>query len=183
MPLDIRTLRIFVASPSDVQKEREAVELVASELNHGIGIELRVLLTVSKLETDAYPGFHSHGPQGLIDEILSIPDCDIFIGVFWKRFGTQVHDSSSGTLHEFNLAYESWKESRKPAIMFYFNEEPFTPRSSEDLNQCSQVIEFKRTFPNEGLWWSYQGCSSFEHLLRQHLTKQLLQASRLVPER
>ena len=150
MPLEIRTLRIVVASPLDVQEERSAVDLIANELNTGIGTELGVIFTVSKWETRAYPGFHSHGPQGLIDEILAIPECDIFVGIFWKRFGTPVYDSASGTLHEFNLAYESWKESQKPAIMFYFNEEPYTPKSTEELAQCAQVLELRRASPRRG---------------------------------
>ena len=78
MPLEVKTLRIVVASPSDVQEERRTVERVATELNNSLGGGLNVLLTVSRWETHAFPGFHPDGPQGLIDEILAIPDCDIF---------------------------------------------------------------------------------------------------------
>ena len=65
-------------------------------------------------ETDAYPGFHPEGPQGLIDAILRIEDCDILIGIFWKRFGTPVSDACSGTAHEFQRAYEAWQEHQRP---------------------------------------------------------------------
>jgi hypothetical protein len=180
MPVDVKTLRIVVASPSDVRKERQAVEAVATELNNGVGNDFGVLLTVSRWETQAFPGFHRNGPQGLIDEILSIPDCDIFVGIFWKRFGTPVQDSASGTVHEFTLAYESWKRAKSPEIMFYFNEAPYTPKTLEEATQCAQIIEFKKAFPKEGMWWVYKGASSFEYLLRQHLTKQLIRAHRLM---
>ena len=39
-------------------------------------------------ETDAHPRLHPEGPQGLIDDILHPEDCDLLIGIFWKRFGT-----------------------------------------------------------------------------------------------
>jgi tetratricopeptide (TPR) repeat protein len=180
MPGDVKTLRIVVASPSDVRKERQAVEAVAAELNNGLGNDFGVLLTVSRWETQAFPGFHRNGPQGLIDEILSIPDCDIFVGIFWKRFGTPAHDSASGTVHEFTLAYEAWKQARSPDIMFYFNEALYTPKTLEEAAQCAQIIEFKKAFPKEGMWWVYKGASSFQALLRQHLTRQLIRAHRLM---
>jgi hypothetical protein len=81
-------------------------------------------------ETDTYPGFHLDGPQGLIDPILRINDCDLLIGIFWKRFGTPTADGTTGTEHEFNLALQSWKEKGRPQIMFYFNQRPYAPKSS-----------------------------------------------------
>jgi tetratricopeptide (TPR) repeat protein len=181
MPLEVKTLRIVVASPSDVQEERRTVERVATELNNSLGGGLNVLLTVSRWETHAFPGFHPDGPQGLIDEILAIPDCDIFVAIFWKRFGTPVNDAASGTLHEFRLAYEAWKKLQRPAIMFYFNDTPYTPKNAEELSQCGRMIEFKSAFPKEGMWCTYQGVPAFEQLLRQHLTQNILRAVKLVP--
>jgi hypothetical protein len=178
MSHNVQALRIVVASPADTQPEREAVDSVVTELNRGAAPELGVLLTVTRWETSSYPGFHPSGPQGLIDEILAIPECDVFVGIFWKRLGTPVHDSPSGTLHEFGAAYEAWKATRKPAIMFYFNEEPYSPRHAEELQQWARVLDFKEKFPKEGLWWAYKGCASFEALLRQHLTRLLLRISK-----
>ena len=101
-------LRIVVASPSDVQAEREALPGVVDELNHSTASERGLQLTITRWEDDAYAAFHPQGPQGLIDAILCIEDCDIFIGIFWRRFGTLVHDAKSGTAHEFQRAYEAW---------------------------------------------------------------------------
>lgn len=98
-----RILRIVVASPSDVQAERDSVAAVVEDLNNGIAEDRGLRLVVSRWETDAYPGFHPEGPQGLIDPILSIEECDVLIGIFWKRFGTPIRDARSGTEHEFRL--------------------------------------------------------------------------------
>ena len=76
----VQILRIVVASPGDVQAERNALSTVVEELNHGIARDRGVRLELARWETDAYPGFHPEGPQGLIDPILRIETCDILIG-------------------------------------------------------------------------------------------------------
>jgi 3',5'-cyclic AMP phosphodiesterase CpdA len=169
------TLRVVVASPSDVKPERNLLSAVIEELNHGIAAERGLRLELSRWETDAYPGFHPEGAQGLIDSILRIEDCDILIGIFWKRFGTPVTDAESGTEHEFRRAYESWRMQRHPQIMFYFCERSYTPRSKEEVDQWGKVLHFKQTFPREGLSWTYKSRPEFERLVRIHLTKLIRQ--------
>ena len=171
----VRILRIVVASPGDVQAERNALATVVEELNHGVARDRGVRLELARWETDAYPGFHPEGPQGLIDPILRIETCDILIGIFWKRFGTPVTDAQSGTEHEFRLGYEAWKQTRRPHIMVYFNQRAYTPKTREETDQWGQVLDFQRNFPKEGLWWPYRGRAQFERLVRNHLTQFLRQ--------
>ena len=91
-----KILRVVVASPSDVQEERDVLDKVVTEVNRGVAADRGIRLEVARWETDAYPGFHPDGPQGLIDPILRITDCDLLIGIFWKRFGTATSDAESG---------------------------------------------------------------------------------------
>lgn len=170
----VSIIRIVVASPNDVMTERKALEEVVSEINQGIARNLGFRLELTKWETDAYPGFHPEGPQGLIDPILNIEDSNIFIGIFWKRFGTPTMNAGSGTEYEFSKAYESWKSQGTPHIMFYFKEKDYFPKSKEEIEQMSKVIEFKKNFPAEALFWDYEDESEFEKLLRKHLTNLLL---------
>jgi Domain of unknown function (DUF4062) len=167
----VQILRIVVASPGDVQAERNALATVVEELNHGIARDRGVRLELARWETDAYPGYHPEGPQGLIDPILRIETCDILIGIFWKRFGTPVTDAQSGTEHEFRLGYEAWKRAGRPHIMVYFNQRAYTPKTREETDQWGQVLDFQRNFPKEGLWWPYRGRAQFERLVRNHLTQ------------
>jgi tetratricopeptide (TPR) repeat protein len=165
-----RILRVVVASPSDVQPERDAVQAVADELNRGIAKDRGLRLEVARWETDAYPGFHLDGPQGLIDPILRIEDCDILIGIFWKRFGTPTMGAKSGAEHEFRCAYEAWQKNQRPQIMVYFDGKAYAPKSKDETDQWGSVLDFKKDFPKEGLWWPYKGKAEFEKLLREHLT-------------
>jgi len=160
-----------VASPGDIQAERDALATVVEELNRGIAADRGLRLELGRWETEAYPGFHPEGPQGLIDLILKIEGCDVLIGIFWKRFGTPVKDAQSGTEHEFLRAYEAWQVKDRPQIMVYFNQTPYTPKSKAEIDQWGQVLEFQERFPKEGLWWPYKGKTRFERLAREHLTK------------
>jgi hypothetical protein len=129
-----------------------------------------VRFEVSRWETDAYPGFHVDGPQGLIDRILRISDADVLVGIFWKRFGTPVKNNGSGTEHEFRDAYKAWKRNKRPEIMMYFRQKPYQAKTKEETDQWGKVLEFQRTFPKDGLWWPYSDRREFEKLLRGHLT-------------
>ena len=161
-------LRIVAASPGDVRPERDVLPSVVEEIR-GVAADRGLYLELSRWETDAHPGFHPEGPQGLIDPILKIGDCDLLIGIFWKRFGTPTADGKTGTEHEFTLAHEAWKEKGTPQIFVYFNEKAYTPKSKAETEQWGQVLEFKEKFPKEGLWWPYKGKAQFEKLVRNHL--------------
>lgn len=167
-------VRVIVVSPSDVQAERNVIPEVIDDLNKGLADNLGLRLEVLMWETDAYPGFHLDGPQGLIDNVLRIEDSEIVIGIFWKRFGTRTKDSDSGTEHELKKAWQSWKLTNSPQVMVYFNQESYSPKSKLETDQWGAVLEFQANFPNEGLWWPYIGNEQFERLVRNHLTAFLL---------
>ena len=159
----------MVASPGDVQPERDVLPSVIEEVNRTVAADRGLYLVLARWETDTYPGFHLEGPQGMIDPILRITDCDLLIGIFWKRFGTPTADGKTGTEHEFNMAYETWKEKQSPQIFVYFNQKPYAPKSSAEAEQWEQVLDFRDKFPKEGLWWPYKGKPQFEKLVRNHL--------------
>ena len=73
-----RTLRIVLASPGDVTAERDVVGVVVTELN-GIcrNMDPPLARELWRWETDAYPGLHLEGPQGIIDERLRIDQSDV----------------------------------------------------------------------------------------------------------
>lgn len=166
----VRILRVFIAGPGDVQRERDLAVDVIADINRSIAADRAVRLEPVAWETDAYPGFDTSGPQGLIDAVLCSEDCDLLIGIFWKRFGTPTAQGQSGTEHEFRRAYERWKAHGRPQLMMYFSQLPYTPESRAETDQWGAVLEFRRNFPSEGLWWVYETPEAFGLLLRRHLT-------------
>ncbi|MFP5263692.1 MAG: hypothetical protein ACLGJB_17565 [Blastocatellia bacterium] len=178
----VELLRVVVASPGDVQAERNSLPAILEDLNRGVAADRALRLELYRWETDAYPAFHPEGPQGLIDPILCIQDCDILIGVFWKRFGTPVNDAQSGTEHEIRLAIEAWRLKRRPQIMVYFSQRPYTPESKKETDQWGQVLEFKTNFPKEGLWWHYKTKKEFTDIVRNHLTQFIRNEFQIKPQ-
>jgi hypothetical protein len=76
---------VVIASPNDVRKERETLDRIIQNVNKLVAKYLGLSLQALRWETDTYPGFHPDGPQALIDSLLNIEDCEILIGIFWRR--------------------------------------------------------------------------------------------------
>lgn len=170
----IELIRVVAVSPGDVQAERDVLQSVIDELNRGVAPARGRRLSLWRWETDARPGLHLDGPQGAIDEQMGIQNADLVIGVFWKRFGTPTHAAQSGTAHELRRAWAAWEKSRHPDVMVYFCGRPYAPKSTTELEQWQQVLEFRDAMPEQQLWWCYMEIAEFERLAREHLTSYLL---------
>jgi hypothetical protein len=162
---------VFLASPSDVSRERELVDSVIQEIDQTLrqgNFKARIEL---KRWEGMYPGMHPKGPQAYIDERLPIGDCDVLIGVFWRRFGTPVEDAESGTAHEIRRAIDSWKANGKPQVMLYFRHAEGRRASAEEKGQLRRLRDFKeQLLATDGpLVCEYKDPDSFEQKLKAHL--------------
>jgi hypothetical protein len=79
-------VRLFVASPGDVATEKKHVGEVAAGLNRNMAAERDVRFDVVEWKTHARPRVHEKGAQGPIDEDMPVEQCDIVVGILWKRF-------------------------------------------------------------------------------------------------
>ncbi len=171
----LQNVRVFIASPGDVAKEREYLREVADKINQSIAHEFGFHLEIVGWETNVIPDMGER-PQSIINK--QIGSYDIFIGIMWKRFGTPTGEAESGTEEEFNLAFDCREKFGTPRIMFYFNQEPFMPRNQNDLKQMEKVIEFRDRLFQEGLAWSYEGAKKFKDVIDIHLSKLIAQWSK-----
>lgn len=159
-------MRLFVASPGDVQRERDSIVRVVTELNNTIGYNLELVFELIRWETHAHPALGR--PQGVIN--TQIGDYDIFVGIMWKRFGTPTGHADSGTEEEFNLAYEQWQRDNRLQVLFYFSLAKYTLNSVSETEQAARVLAFKEELKTRGLIWEYSNAAEFPNKLRQHLT-------------
>jgi len=157
-------IRLVLASASDVEEERRIVEQVVQEVNSPTGERLRIIVDLVRWE-DVPPGFSEGGPQEHIDDAFQIPECDLVVGVFSKRFGT-------GTVHEINVARESRKLTGKPQIMLYFRQAGPLPTKSE-MEHFSRLLKFKEEVQPEGLYVEYDDAEEFRKRLRDDLTRKM----------
>ncbi|MEA2137754.1 MAG: hypothetical protein QOG56_904 [Solirubrobacteraceae bacterium] len=168
-PVTVQRQDLVLVSPMDVTAERERVELVVTELNRTVAERLGCTLRLRRWETDTQPGLDPGGSQAQVEKGLKIPDADLVIGIFWKRFGTPVEGARSGTESELRLAWSSWLRKRRPEVMLYFCERGFFPGSQAELEQLQSVLAFRRGLPKQQLHWAFREVDEFERMLREHL--------------
>jgi hypothetical protein len=167
-----QTIRIFLASPSDVEAEREALSALIREVNDVLAFlapNRSLRLELLRYETHTYPDI------GQAQEVINrqIPaEYDIFIGVMWKRCGTPTASSQSGTIEEFQRALARRESTGRPVIMFYFCDEPVPFPSTEDLEQLAKVVRFRAELNSKGYTLSYPIRTQF----RDHVRGGLLRA-------
>lgn len=170
MKNEITQYRIFIASPSDTQKEREIVEKVVKEINQNLGSIQRFNIKTLRWENDVIPGFGDDGQDVINQEIGE--EYDFFIGIMWKRFGSKTNRAESGTVEEFEAAY---KRRESIQIMIYFNN-MHIPQEGFDIDQYSKVLEFRAKVENlGGFYKQYNSYEDFESNIRQHLTQKITQ--------
>jgi len=147
MPVSKQHFRLFIASPSDVQAERDAVEEVIKKVNlqNDEGIHLDVI----RWEDFATPNW-GH-PQDVIFENTQFEKTDIFVAIFWSRMGTPSgrknpttgNEYLSGTMEELQAAHELYANSRLARLMLYFCTRAVKLESSAAAEQHKKVLEFK----------------------------------------
>lgn len=162
-------LNIFVASPGDVQPERDRLKIVVDELNNDVAGKLNLVLELITWQTHTYPGM-GQDAQDVINK--QIKPTDIFIGIMWKRFGTPTKRAASGTVEEFQSARDLWEKNPRTHIMFYFNRKDVP---IEDFTQVGKVQAFRKSLSKSALIADYKGVKDFERKVRSHLTKLLLE--------
>ncbi len=170
MPEAVTRITVFVGSPGDVLTEKSIVEQTVRGLNtvlNGRGI----ILEPVTWETHVWPGF-GEDAQDVINQ--RVGPYDIFVGIFWNRFGTPTKRADSGSVEEFRRAYEQWGRTRKPSLMLYFNRTASELSAPEELRQKLRLVEFKETLSGLGaLARDYAGPEEFRQVIWQHLLQEV----------
>ena len=117
------------------------------------------------------------------DELFKqLGDYDVFVGIFWTRYGTPSGNYDSGSKAEFMDAYERWSADKKRPILMYFCERPAevdllnTPPEKliEHAEQTKKLQAFRKELEGKGLYWTYKEIDEFEKLTSQHLYNALV---------
>jgi hypothetical protein len=169
----MRRIRIFAASPSDVQNERDQLAAVVGELNQTLTTlvpEAGLVLELIRWETHVHPGLGTD-PQDVVNRQIQIGEMDVFVAIFWLRLGTPTPRAESGTEEEFRIAYRAWKElGRAIQLMVYFCRTAAPPpRDSEAVEQLSSVVRLREALSKEGLARDFGEHSEFAGHVRRDL--------------
>ena len=174
MPELVTKYKIFIASPSDLNEDRQAIDEVISELNLTYGQQNNLVLEIIKWETHSAPGVSEIHPQELINNDIG-SEYDLFIGLMWLKFGTVTNEAGSGTEEEFLNAYHRFMKSPNSLqILFYFNNSfPVNLKAINPL-ELDKVNKFKNKIGEEKvLYWDYNSIEQLQSFLRIHIPKRL----------
>ena len=160
--------RVFIASPSDVPKERAIIRNTVIDWNSIHGASRRIFFDPIGWETHAFPTIGDR-PQALINKQI-LENADLLIGVFWTRLGTSTGPHPSGTVEEI----EEHLAAGKPA-MVYFSDVPVRLDSVDEF-QYKALKEFRLKLHNRGLVESYVDHSEFAQKLNRQLNQIIISA-------
>lgn len=162
MPFDAKVFKILIASPGDVDEERQAIPEVISRWNNTNAEANGVVLLPVKWETHSAPLMGDRA-QGVINNQI-VTSCDMAIGVFWTRLGSPTGASESGTAEEI----EWFIENDRP-VMVYFSSRRIDP-AKLDIDQYKALKDFEVRMQKIGLTGSYTSLEDFREQLFNQLT-------------
>jgi len=172
--MNITLYKCFIGSPSDTKDERLACKEIIRHISKTIGEKFNFRLESLMWEDDSRPSFDIDG-QAVINRQLLLKEYHVFIGIMWSRFGSPTERAESGTIEEFEDAFNKYKEKKDVEICMYFNKKDI-PQSLMDLEQIAKVFKFKKQVSElGGLYNEYNGIEQFKDNLRLHLTNYFLE--------
>lgn len=166
MPTDAKVYRTLIASPSDVEEERQAARNTVIEWN-GSRAKEDIYLEPVMWETHVAPDLGKK-PQKIINEQI-VDTCDLVIGMFWKRIGTKTDNNRGGAVEEIDRI----QSNGNPAIVG-FSEKPISP-SEINSDQYEKLREFRDECEENGLVFTYKTAEEYKHRLSQHLSQTMNQ--------
>jgi|YNPNPStandDraft_1061719.scaffolds.fasta_scaffold14300_4 hypothetical protein len=147
--------RIFLASPQDVAREREIFCKVVDWVNEQLfQLGLPARLEVLGWERYVHPDIGL--PEPLILRCIPIEKCDIFVAIFWKRFGTPPGTFRTdgtpylaGTEQEIEEAIRARRqnERNRPVIMIFLKTDGIPPHlPKEEREQLERLMKYLDKF-------------------------------------
>lgn len=165
MSYSATVFNVMIASPGDVASERAIIRDVVYEWNAVHSKSRNIVLLPIGWESHSSPEMGA-SPQNIINNQI-LDKCDLLVGVFWTRIGTQTTDYASGTVEEI----EKHIQSEKPA-MLYFSSQPVA-MDSVDIEQIQVLKNFRESCRDRSLYESYDSHSDFKEKFYRHLQLKL----------
>lgn len=165
MSYQAKVFNVMVAAPSDVGEELSIIKEVIDQWNTLHSESKKIVLLPTHWKTHSSPEM-GRGPQDIINAQV-LAKCDLLVGVFWTRIGTETPNYQSGTVEEINKHSDSGK-----ITMLYFSNHKIEP-SKIDLNQKKAVEDFKKQCKNLGLYADYNSHEEFKEKFNSNLTHKI----------
>ena len=165
-------IRGLIASPSDVEEERQAAQEVIAAWNARNSWDRGITIEPVMWESHSVP-LNSDRPQGLLNSQL-VGKCDFVIGIFWRRIGSETGVSESGTIEEI----DQFDAKGQPSLLYFSTKA--LPQNL-DQGQWDKLKAFKEKRKGQRLYQDYATIYEFRESLRGHLDEVVKQVMQKVP--
>lgn len=159
----LKEIRVFLGSPSDLVEERKRFRDIVDEVNYWtylMGIQF-----VPLSSEDVSPDM-GH-PQDLINEGI-FQDCEIFVLLLWKRWGTPTGKYTSGFEEEYEAAKALKEKNSDVKIWLYLRDIP-NCMLDDPGPQLTKVLAFRKKLEKECWYVPYKDEDQWKQLLQCHL--------------
>ncbi|WP_329220588.1 hypothetical protein [Streptomyces microflavus] len=167
MSYDARVFTVLVASPGDVQEERQEIAKIIHEWNNLNSRDRSIVLLPLRWETHAHPEMGAE-PQVIINRQI-VNECDMAVGVFWTRLGTPTSTAESGSAEEISRVGESGKP-----VMMYFSNAPVPP-GDLDLKELARLRDYQAQNYPQGLIEQYSSIQEFRDKFTRQLSAKVME--------
>ncbi len=141
-----QTVKIFIASSSEVGDERKKCILLLNEINNSHPhLDLKTVEWEYDLPKGSFPDFESI--QKAINPLLN--ECNFCVFIFNSKIGKY-------TKEEFELTNQHKKK------LFAFFKEGFSPKTKDEVTKWAELLEFKESLNDTILYVDYTDLENFE---------------------
>lgn len=159
-----QVLKILIASPSDTKEECEAIEGVINRWNVDHSEGMRAVLLPVRWTRYGYSMLGGR-PQQLLNKQF-VDGCDMLIGLFWSRLGTDTGISPSGTVEEIDRFISMGKP-----VQVYVSSRPVA--SDVDIEQLVKLRKFVEERQSQGLIFAYRSVQELIDWARTGLIREI----------
>ncbi|MDJ0583175.1 GUN4 domain-containing protein [Crocosphaera sp.] len=157
--IEIRIIKFFLASSSELKEDREQFEIFINRKNKQYikqGIFLELVIWEDFLD--------AMSQTRLQDEYNKvITECDLFVSLFLTKVGQYTEE-------EFDTAFGTFKENNKPLIYTYFKDAPIN--LSRITTEINTLLKFKEKLSKLGHFYtSYNSIEELKYRFEQQLNK------------
>ncbi len=166
----MKTVKILLASPSDVKKYRKIAEEVIGDINRVWKEHFDTVVETLSWEKDSVPAIGSD-PQDIINKQLD--NYKIVVAILDKKIGSPTPRYKSGTIEEIFHAIGKIKKGKKIKVLLYIKENRAIP--IQKIDDYEKVKDFIKEFQSLGLYATFTDPLDFQRQLRNHIEKVLLE--------
>jgi len=166
MTFQATVYRVLIAAPNDIIAEQKAIQEIISSWNTKYSAKMKAVFLPVILENNLVKEIGDR-PQAILNKQI-IKDCDILIGAFWTRIGTDTGLAESITIEEIKEFQKAGK-----LVMIYLSSAPVVP-SSIDLKQYEKLMDFMDDCIKQGLVNRYDSTLDFRKKLSAQIASNIL---------